>query len=254
MKVVEDERGGIRRQAGELAQEGLEHRLERGCSRRRVSEQGTGRRRELGNVDPHGCDEMRDEAGPVAVATVEPEPQHPEPGSAREVGQQRCLAVAGLGGQEDDAPVDLDRQPIEQPIAREGLVAERRRLDLADLNRVVRHRAEWPSGGREAGLRAGGSNALDDQPRSAPSRTCVGPGVRAAARLRGSASSCARRTDGRREVGRRRPACQRAGGARGRAPEDRMGMDRMVVGPAHRPINRRWMSCGQMALTGRRWG
>ena len=45
--------------------------------------------------------------------------------------------------------MDLDRQPFEEPIARQRLLAERRRLDLADLDRVLGH-AEVPSGGREA--------------------------------------------------------------------------------------------------------
>jgi hypothetical protein len=46
--------------------------------------------------------------------------------------------------------MDLDREPVEQALARERLLAERRRLHLADLDRVLGH-AEATSGGSEVG-------------------------------------------------------------------------------------------------------
>ncbi|MBI2781926.1 MAG: hypothetical protein HYX55_09050 [Chloroflexi bacterium] len=46
--------------------------------------------------------------------------------------------------------MDLDGEPIQEPVARERLLAERRGLHLADLYGVLGH-AEVPSAGREAG-------------------------------------------------------------------------------------------------------
>ena len=100
-------------------------------------------------------DEVGEEADPVAVAAIEPKPQHPDAGPPGEVGEQGRLAVAGLGDEEHDPPMDLDRQPLEEAVAGERLVAQRRRLDLADLDRVLGHLAEVPSGAAGSEARAG---------------------------------------------------------------------------------------------------
>ena len=57
----------------------------------------------------------------------------------REVGEERGLAVARVGEDEDDALMDLGGQPIEQAVARERLVPKRRALDLRELDRVAVH-------------------------------------------------------------------------------------------------------------------
>ena len=77
-----------------------------------------------------GGDEVVEERDPVAVVVVQPIPERPQAGPPGEVGQQRGLAVAGVGQDEDDPAVDLGVQPVEQPVPRQRLVAERRRLDL----------------------------------------------------------------------------------------------------------------------------
>ena len=160
--------------ADELAEERLEHRLERRRRRGGLGQQRSRRCPELGQVDANRGDQVGDEARPVAVPAIEAKPQHPQSGAPREIGKQRRLAIARLGGQQDGPTMDLDGQPVEQAIARERLLAQRRCLDLADLDRELGHRAEGPSGGREAGGYAGGTTALDDQPRSPPSGTSVG--------------------------------------------------------------------------------
>jgi len=96
-------------------------------------------------VDPHGRDEVRQQPDPVPVATVEPKPEDAEAGPAREVGEQGRLPIARFGDQQDGAAMDLDREPFEQAVTRQRLLAEWRRLDLADLDRVLGH-AEVPSG------------------------------------------------------------------------------------------------------------
>ena len=76
--------------------------------------------------------------------------------------------------------MDLDGHPIEQADACERLLAERRRLDLADLDRVLGH-AEVPSGER-----GGGWAALDHESRpSLPGYDVGGPSRRAQVRARG---------------------------------------------------------------------
>ena len=96
-------------------------------------------RRELGVVLAARCDQIREERDPVAVFLVHPVPERPEAGPAGEVGEERRLAVAGVGDHEHDAVVDLDVEPVEQAVARQRLLAERRALDLADLDRVAAH-------------------------------------------------------------------------------------------------------------------
>ena len=71
--------------------------------------------------------------------------------SRREVGEQRRLAVTGVGEDQDDSAMDLDPQPVEQARSFERLVAERRTLDLrrsGSGSRCLRR-----SGGHSAGRR-----------------------------------------------------------------------------------------------------
>ncbi len=53
VEVVEHERRGLAGHAAELAQEGVEHRVERRRRRRGLAEQAARRGAEVGNVDPH---------------------------------------------------------------------------------------------------------------------------------------------------------------------------------------------------------
>ena len=86
-----------------------------------------------------GGDQVREERDPVPILLVHPVPERPEARPTGEVGEERGLAVARVGDHEDDAVVDLDVQPVEQPMARQRLLAERRALNLADLDRVAAH-------------------------------------------------------------------------------------------------------------------
>ena len=163
--IVKDERRRVVGQSAELAEERIQHGVERRRCRRRLAEECGRRRGEVGHMDPHRRHEIRDEPDPVAVPAVEPKPEHTEARSAREVREEGRLPVAGLGDQQDGAPVDLDRKPLEQPVARQRLLAERWRLHLADLDRVLGHGPEVPSRGSERGQT--GSNALDHESRPA---------------------------------------------------------------------------------------
>ena len=169
VEVVEHQHRGVGRQPAELVEEGVEDRIDRRRRRRRLAKQRAGRRAEVRLVDPYRRDEVGEHADPVAIAAIEPEPQHPEACASREVGEEGRLAVAGLRDEQDGSPVDLDRQPLEQPVAGQRLIAQRRRLDLADLNRVLGHDAEGPSEGREAAGRDRRWAGLDDEPRSSAS-------------------------------------------------------------------------------------
>ena len=86
-----------------------------------------------------GRDEVAEERDPVAVVVVEAIPERPQPRPPREVGEERRLAVAGVGEDEDHPVVDLGGEPVEEPVARERLVAQRRTLDLRGLDRVPVH-------------------------------------------------------------------------------------------------------------------
>ena len=93
------------------------------------------------------------ERDPVAIVLVEPVPDRPQSRPAGEVREERGLAVAGIGEHEDDALVDLRGQPIEQPMTCQGLLAQRRRLDLRVLDRKAAHvvavgSAGWCGGDR----------------------------------------------------------------------------------------------------------
>jgi hypothetical protein len=88
-------------------------------------------------VDADGGHQVRDETDPVAIASIEPEPQDANSSPPREVGEKRGLAVPSLGDEQHDAAMDLDGEPVEQSVAGEDVLAKRRRLDLAELDRVV---------------------------------------------------------------------------------------------------------------------
>src|SRR5438034_11565631 len=66
---------------------------------------------------------------------VEAIPQGRQPTAPREVREERGLSVARVRGDEDDAVVDLDRQPLEQPVPAQRLRAQRRSLHLCGLDR-----------------------------------------------------------------------------------------------------------------------
>ena len=112
----------------------VEHDFSPGTAGADLGQQAGSRRRECRIVFAARGDQMVQERDPVAVVIVEPIPQGPHPGPAREVGQQRRLAVSGIGEHEDHAAVDLGVQPIEQPRPFEGLIAQRGTLDLCQLD------------------------------------------------------------------------------------------------------------------------
>ena len=84
----------------------------------------------------------------------------------REVGEERGLAVPGVGQQQDDPLVDLRGEPVEEPMARQGLLAQRRRLDLRVLDRVAAHVVAVGS----ADLRGDGGISDRDRPGRASAR------------------------------------------------------------------------------------
>ena len=111
-----------------------------------------GRRGERRIVLAAGRDEMAQERDPVAVVLVEAIPERPQPRPSREVGEQRGLAVACVGQDEDHPVVDLGGQPIEQPVPGERLVPQRRALDLRGLDRVPVHSVAEGSMRERAGV------------------------------------------------------------------------------------------------------
>ena len=122
---------------GQLAQEDVDRRVAGRPAHGHVAQHRRRGRREPWIVLAAGGDEVVQERDPVAIVVLEPVPQGPKAGPPREVGEQRRLAVARIGEDEDHAVVDLRAQPVQQPIAGERLVAQRRRLDLRELDRVA---------------------------------------------------------------------------------------------------------------------
>ena len=112
------------------------------------------------------------------------------------------LAVAGLGGDQDDAVVDLRVEPVQQAIAAKDPLGERRALDLRQLDREARHcaaalrrrdpsakrglggdvRLDPGTGGRTTGRsRADRADANDtDVPASVSTSASIGAGRRRA--------------------------------------------------------------------------
>ena len=87
--------------AGQLAQEDIDRGVARRPARRHVAQHRRRRRREGRVVLAAGGDEVVQEGDPVPIVIFEPVPERPQPGAPREVGQQRRLAVAGIGEDED---------------------------------------------------------------------------------------------------------------------------------------------------------
>ena len=58
-------------------------------------------------MDADGRDQVGDETNPVAIPSVEPKPEGAETGSAGEVREERGLAVAGFGDDEDGSIVEI---------------------------------------------------------------------------------------------------------------------------------------------------
>ena len=83
--------------------------------------------------------QIADEADPAAIVFVDPKPQDAAPRPTGKVSEQRGLAVAGLGRDEDDPGLVLGGQPIEQPVTLERLGTKRGTLDLGRLEREFGH-------------------------------------------------------------------------------------------------------------------
>ncbi|MEO8571289.1 MAG: hypothetical protein ABI553_06265 [Chloroflexota bacterium] len=84
-------------------------------------------------------DEVIQERDPVAIVFIEAIPERSQTGPLGEIGEQRGLAVPGVREDQDHTVVDLSAQPVEEPVARKGVVAQRRTLDLRGLDRVAVH-------------------------------------------------------------------------------------------------------------------
>ena len=102
--------------AGSSRRKTSSHGLARRPAHRQVAEQRRRRRRERRVVLAARGDQVVQERDPVAVVLVEPVPEGPQPGPPREVGEQRRLAVARVGEEQDHSPVDLGPQPVEEPV------------------------------------------------------------------------------------------------------------------------------------------
>ena len=137
MEVVEDQRRALRRDRLELGEKGLDRIVAGRTARSEGTQDRRRSRREVRVVLAAGRHQVRQEADPIPIIVVEPVPDRPEPGPAREVREERRLAVAGVGDHEEHAAVDLRLEPVEQARARKDLVAQRGRLNFSRLDRVA---------------------------------------------------------------------------------------------------------------------
>ena len=180
VEVVEDQDRAVWRDRAQLADEDVDDRVAGRSAQARVGEHRRRVRRERRIDFAARGDQVVEHRDPVAIVVVEPVPQRAQPGPAREVGEERGLAVAGIGQQQDDPLVDLRGEPVEEPVARQGLLAQRRRLDLRVLDREAAHVVAVGS----ADLRGdGGSPTWTDRhqralDRSLPDAGQRGPGER----------------------------------------------------------------------------
>ena len=137
VEVVEDEDRPVGRDRRKLADEDVEDGLPRRSADAGLGQHREGRWRETRVVLAPGRDEVMEQRRPVEVVVVQAIPERPESGPTREVREQRRLAVPGVREDQHDPAVDLGVQPVQEPIAGERLVAQRRRLDLGVLDGVA---------------------------------------------------------------------------------------------------------------------
>jgi hypothetical protein len=123
VEVVEDQHRATCRDRRQLPDEGIDHGLARRATDCAFCEQGGGLGCEARIVLTARRDEVVHDGQPVAVVVVESVPQRSRSAPPREIGEERGLAVTGVGQDEDDAAVDLRPKPIEQTWSGERLVA-----------------------------------------------------------------------------------------------------------------------------------
>jgi hypothetical protein len=157
--VVEDQQGTHLAEGLQVANERIEHGIERGTPRPDLAQQRRRCRSECLLTGLARRNEMVEERHPASIVLAKAVPERAKPGSTPEVGQQRRLAVPGLGDHVDHSVVDLDLQPVEEPVARQRLLTERGPLHLCGLNRVRAHGAlQCRGGGRRRGSRPAGTH------------------------------------------------------------------------------------------------
>ena len=184
-------------------------------SRRSRPRPGTGGRRSEGRVMlSTGRDEVVEQRDPVAIVGIEPVPERPHPGPAREVGEECRLAVTRVGEDQDDPTVDLGAQPVQQPRSLERLIAERGTLHLRDLDRIT------------ADLRRSGGHSWTGSPRP------CGPDLRESAERLTNLRDARRGSGGANDIDRSRAVSTEPS-------EGRSGMGAMVASGAQPTI-----SCG----------
>jgi hypothetical protein len=135
--VVQDQCRGSRDRCPELGRECVEHDLQLSGPGGEFAEERFGVRCERRVELAPRRHEVVEQDGPVAVGLVQPVPETSDPGAPAEIGEKGGLAVAGIGHDQDEAGVDPDMEPVEEPVAPERLLGEERWLDLALLDRVA---------------------------------------------------------------------------------------------------------------------
>ena len=111
-----------------------------------------------------GGDEVVEKRHPVAVVRVQPVPERPQCRVRREKSARRSSCRSRRRRGRARPGLDLGAQPVEQARPRERLVAERRTLDLGELDRVAAHLvaqvgAPWRLAGSTIRYRADGIGA-----------------------------------------------------------------------------------------------
>ena len=154
VEVVEDQDGTMRRDGLQLPHEDIDDGVPGRAAQAFVVEHGGRVRGERRVRLATGGDEVVQDRDPVAVVLVEPVPQGPQPGPAREVRQERRLAVARVGEDQDDPVVDLGGQPVQQAVPGQRFLAKGWWLDLRVLDRKAAHVVTVGSGGRCGGGRS----------------------------------------------------------------------------------------------------
>ena len=138
--VVDDERGAALAEALELTHERRDDCVARRSGRdAKLGQEALRCRGEVGLDLTARRDEVVEEAHPVAVLLVEAVPHRRTTVMAGEVGEEGRLAIARFGDHEHDPVMDLDLQPVEQPLPTQDFPPERRSLDLRRLERELVH-------------------------------------------------------------------------------------------------------------------
>ncbi len=123
----------------EFADVGSHDVLHRSHARVELAEERPRGRAERGVGHPTRRHQVVEDGDPVAVGLVEAIPHHPEATPPGEVGQQGGLAITRLGDEEDQPMGDFRVEPLEETVARQRLIPQRRDLDLRLLDRKVVH-------------------------------------------------------------------------------------------------------------------